>query len=120
MIACPPTYPERPRSTFQRLDFAALAHMTFFAPDMVKFRCLALAYQALRTGGTAPAVMNAANEMAVQEFLEGHITFNAIPELITAALASHRTVYHPQLSDILRADREARAFVVGHLNVVPT
>ena len=114
------TYPERPRSTFQRLDFAALEHMTFFAPDMVKFRCLALAYQALRTGGTAPAVMNAANEMAVQEFLEGHITFSAIPELITAALASHRTVHHPQLSDILRADREAREFVASHLNVVPS
>jgi len=114
------TYPERPRSTFQRLDFAALEHMTFFAPDLVKFRCLALAYQALRSGGTAPAVMNAANEMAVQEFLEGHIAFSAIPELITAALASHQTVHHPQLSDILRADSETREFVVRQLNVVPS
>jgi 1-deoxy-D-xylulose-5-phosphate reductoisomerase len=112
------TYPERPPSCFQRLDFAALAHMTFFAPDMEKFRCLALAFEALRCGGTAPAVMNAANEVAVQEFLEGHIAFSAIPEMIDAALAAHQPTPHPELADILRADHEARSFVLKQMNAV--
>jgi 1-deoxy-D-xylulose-5-phosphate reductoisomerase len=112
------TYPDRPRSMFRRLDFAALQSMTFYAPDMEKFRCLALAFQALRCGGTSPAVMNAANEVAVQEFLEGRITFNAIPDLIEAAMQSHHTLHQPQLSDILRADREAREFVTHHITAV--
>jgi len=111
------TYPERPQSLFQRLDFAALERMTFLAPDMEKFQCLALAFQALRCGGTAPAVMNGANEVAVQEFLEGRVPFNAIPELIGAALAAHRLTPHPALEDILRADQEARSFVHNRLTV---
>jgi 1-deoxy-D-xylulose-5-phosphate reductoisomerase len=113
------TYPERQRSVFQRLDFAALQCMTFFAPDMEKFRCLALAFRALRCGGTAPAVLNAANEVAVHEFLKGRVAFSAIPDLIEAALASHNVVQHPQLSDILRADRETREFVSKQMNSVP-
>jgi len=113
------TYPDRPRSVFQRLDFAALQSMTFFAPDMEKFRCLALAFRALRCGGTAPAVMNAANEVAVHEFLKGRLGFSAIPDVIEAALASHRAVQHPQLCDILRADTETREFVSKQMNAVP-
>jgi 1-deoxy-D-xylulose-5-phosphate reductoisomerase len=113
------TYPDRPRSLFQRLDFAALRHMTFFPPDMEKFRCLALAFRALRSGGTAPAVLNAANEVAVYEFLNGRLPFGAIPDVIEAALASHHAVQHPQLSDILRADADTRDFVAKQLNAVP-
>jgi 1-deoxy-D-xylulose-5-phosphate reductoisomerase len=112
------TYPERPPSVFRRLDLASLGQMTFFAPDQEKFRCLALAFTALRCGGTAPAVLNAANESAVQEFLDGRIPFSAIPEMIAAALAAHDTILHPGLDDILQADREARAFVLNHLNAV--
>jgi 1-deoxy-D-xylulose-5-phosphate reductoisomerase len=112
------TYPERPMSAFQRLDFAALARMTFFEPDMEKFRCLGLAFDALRSGGTALTVMNAANEVAVHEFLEGRIPFSAIPELIQAALAAHDTILHPALDDILRADHDTRSFVLGHPNTV--
>lgn len=112
-------YPERLKSAFQRLDFAVLEQMTFFAPDMEKFQCLALAFRALRSGGTAPAAMNAANEVAVQEFLEGRIPFTRIPELIDAALVAHCTVQHPELPDILRADRETREFVLKQLTVVP-
>jgi 1-deoxy-D-xylulose-5-phosphate reductoisomerase len=114
------TYPERPKSFFQRLDFAALERMTFADPDMTKFPCLELAFQALQQGGTAPAVMNAANEIAVQEFLDGHISFSAIPEMIEAAMGAHQPVLHPQLADILRADQEARSFVINHVNVVPS
>jgi 1-deoxy-D-xylulose-5-phosphate reductoisomerase len=112
------TYPERPRSAFQRLDFAALARMTFFAPDMEKFQCLALAFEVLRRGGTTAAVMNAANEVAVQEFLEGHISFDAIPALIASAIEAHRSVGNPELEDILQADQEARAFVSNKLTAV--
>lgn len=114
------TYPERTKSLFQRLDFAALERMTFFEPDMMKFPCLDLAFQALQQGGTAPAVMNGANEIAVQEFLDGHIPFSAIPEMIEAALEAHQPVLHPQLADILRADQEARSFVKNQVNIVPS
>jgi 1-deoxy-D-xylulose-5-phosphate reductoisomerase len=113
------TYPDRPKSLFQRLDFAALRRMTFFAPDMEKFRCLALAFRALRCGGTAPAAMNAANEVAVHEFLNGRIAFSAIPDLIEAALSSHHAVQHPRLPDILRADGETREFVSQQLLTLP-
>lgn len=114
------TYPERPASSFRRLDFAALERMTFFQPDVVKFRCLGLAFEALRSGGTAPAVMNAANEIAVQEFLENRIPFSAIPEMIGAALATHTVIPHPRLEDILTADRLTRMQMVKQLSIVPS
>lgn len=113
------TYPERPRSSFNRLDFAALERMTFFTPDLEKFQCLALAFEALRRGGTALAVLNAANEVAVHEFLHGHISFAAIPEMIQAALMAHSTIPHPDLADILRADKETRESALKHVHVVP-
>jgi 1-deoxy-D-xylulose-5-phosphate reductoisomerase len=112
------TYPERPASVFTRLDFAALARMTFLAPDMEKFRCLALAFQALETGGTAPAVLNAANEVAVEHFLGGRIRFSTIPALIEEALARHQAVAHPALDDIIHADGEARASTQQHITAV--
>ena len=114
------TYPERPKSAFKRLDFAALERMTFFEPDLEKFRCLAIAFEALKSGGTALAVMNAANEVAVHEFLEGRISFSAIPEMIHTALATHSAIPHPQLDDILRADRETRTMLLKHMNTVPS
>lgn len=104
-------YPERPAAPFRRLDFAELKQMTFFAPDPDKFRCLALAYRALDAGGTVPAVLSAANEVAVELFLEERIPFSAIPELIEDALAAHVPVHHPTLDDLIIADREGRAFV---------
>ena len=112
------TYPERPASAFTRLDFAALARMTFLAPDMEKFPCLALAFQALKSGGTAPAVLNAANEVAVEHFLGGRIRFSAIPALIEEALTRHQAVAHPALDDIIHADREARASVQQQITAV--
>ncbi len=108
------TYPERPPSVFKRIDFADLGQLTFQNPDMENFPCLALAYRALQQGGTAPTVLNAANEAAVQLFLEERISFPAIPEIIAEALLS---VPHDDLltlDTIVRADREARAFVAHH------
>ncbi|MBM2841261.1 MAG: 1-deoxy-D-xylulose 5-phosphate reductoisomerase, partial [Bacteroidetes bacterium] len=101
-------YPERPAAAYKRLDFAALRQMTFQKPDLGKFRCLALAFKALELGGTAPAVLNAANEVAVQLFLEGRLSFDAIPTMIEEALAAHTPVHNVSLDDIVRADKQAR------------
>jgi 1-deoxy-D-xylulose-5-phosphate reductoisomerase len=101
-------YPDRPSAPHRRLDFDTLRHMTFQKPDLDKFRCLALAFKALETGGTAPAVLNAANEVAVQLFLDGRLPFDAIPAVIEEALAAHAPVHNITLEDVVRADREAR------------
>jgi 1-deoxy-D-xylulose-5-phosphate reductoisomerase len=105
------TFPERPESSYRRVDFGTLKEMTFLAPDLEKFRCLALAYRALTMGGTVPAVLNAANEVAVELFLNERIPFNAIPLLIEEALANHTPTYAVTLNDLIRADSETRAAV---------
>jgi 1-deoxy-D-xylulose-5-phosphate reductoisomerase len=102
------TYPERFPMSYGRVDFAALGQMTFFEPDREKFRCLGLAYQALRAGGTAPAVLNAANEVAVGLFLDGKLPFSSIPDVIEQALCHHKPVQRLRLEDIVQADRETR------------
>lgn len=103
-------YPERPAAIHKRINFSTMQHMTFQTPDLEKFRCLALAFKALETGGTAPAVMNAANEVAVQLFLDGRITFDAIPMMIEEALATHTPVQNISIDDVVRVDRETRDF----------
>jgi 1-deoxy-D-xylulose-5-phosphate reductoisomerase len=102
------TYPERVRASHPRLDFSTLHEMTFFQPDTQRFRCLPLAYQALNIGGSAPTVLNAANEVAVSLFLENKIPFTTIPEVIEESISSHRAVPAPTLDDLLRIDRETR------------
>ena len=105
------THPERPAAPHSRIDFAALKQMTFFEPDLQKFRCLALAFQALEVGGTAPAVLNAANEVAVELFLEEHLSFSAIPVLIEEALVAHTPTFNCNLDDLIHADAETRTLV---------
>jgi 1-deoxy-D-xylulose-5-phosphate reductoisomerase len=105
------TYPERPPSSFKRVDFAALARLTFQNPDTDRFPCLSLAFRAMREGGTAPAVLNAANEAAVALFLDGKIGFSNIPELIAQAMDALPPSGAVTLELIDRADRDARAFV---------
>ncbi len=106
-------YPERPVSNFQRLDFSSLQEMTFLQPDMEKFPCLDLAYSALRAGGSAPTVLNAANEVAVRMFLDEEIPFSSIPRLIEEALSQHVVEQNLTLDDIVRIDTETRASVGG-------
>ncbi len=101
-------YPERPPSLAGHLDFTALQTMTFRPPDTERFRCLPLAYRALAMGGTAPAVMNAANEIAVQLFLEGRLPFPAIPSIVEESLNAHEPLRNAALDDVLRADRDTR------------
>lgn len=103
-------YPDRPVAANKRLDFSTPRQMTFQEPDMEKFRCLALAYNALEKGGTAPAVLNAANEVAVQLFLDGRLPFVAIPAMIESALSAHTPIHNISLEDVVRADRDTREF----------
>ncbi len=104
-------YPNRRPSSYERLNFARLQSLTFFEPDMERFPCLELALQVLKQGGTAPAVLNGANEMAVRYFLEEKISFTQIPELIEAALQAQKWKADPDIEDILEADRWSREFV---------
>lgn len=103
-------YPDRlSLSHLPPLDLAATAQLTFFQPDLDKFACLALAYEALARGGTCPAVLNAANEVAVASFLAGQIRFSAIAALNRQVLDAHVPRPVTDLETLLEADRWARA-----------
>ena len=103
-------YPERIDSGVAPLDLCQLGQFTFSAPDLRRFPCLGLAYAALRQGGSAPAVLNAANEVAVAAFLEERLGFLQIAELIEATLNALGVETLRDLDDVLEADRKARAF----------
>ena len=102
------TYPERLASSLPRLELAEIAKLTFQEPDKERFPCLEYAYEASRVEGTAPAVLNAANEEAVSLFLSGKIGFMDIPRMIQMVLSEHEPLRNPALNDILEADRWAR------------
>ncbi len=102
------TYPERWRSPLPGLDLSKLAKLEFFAPDLEKFQCLNLAYRALRSGGTAPAVLNAANEVVVEAFLENGIPFHQIPGIIESVLDAHSPQDASSIEAVLGADAWAR------------
>ena len=101
-------FPERIASGARPLDLAALQSLSFERPDGERFPCLALAYRALAAGGTAPALLNAANEVAVEAFLAGRLAFTAIHEVIESTLARVSPRAVSDLSDVLAADAEAR------------
>ncbi len=105
------THPARVASNYQRIDFNDLREMTFLKPDLAKFECLALAYRALEQGGTAPAILNAANEIAVGAFLSKKIRFDHIPRLIGMALSAVSASTSSELENIVAADTAARRFV---------
>ncbi len=102
------TFPDRVVSSAPALDFAALGALHFERPDMEKFPALALAYRAGQMGGTMPAVLNAANEIAVNRFLVREIAFTAIPLLVEKVMERHTPVNDPNLDTILQADEWAR------------
>ena len=109
------TYPERRAACLDPLDFRTLGGLTFEEPDTDRFPCLALAYQALRTGGTMPAALNAANEVSVQAFLDGEIALNEVANINAAVMSAHVPVAANDLDSVLAADREARAAARGFL-----
>jgi len=104
------TFPKRIASDFPRIDWSTLKELTFDEPDLDKFRCLALAFQAIDVGGTLPAVLNAANEIAVERFLNRYITFDQIATLIEKTLDQHQFIKTPSVEDLLNADMWARRF----------
>ena len=106
------TYPERKASMFERLDFTKLKDLTFEAPDFEKTPCLKLAMDAARTGGTAPCVMSAANEVAVGMFLRHELGYNRIYDAAAGAIEAVGVVQNPDLETILEADAAARAYVL--------
>jgi 1-deoxy-D-xylulose-5-phosphate reductoisomerase len=102
------TYPERWASPLPALELSKLSKLEFHDPDREKFQCLDLAYRALRDGGTAPAVLNAANEVVVEAFLEDVIPFHQIPRIIESVLSSHSPTAASSLESVISADAWAR------------
>ncbi len=101
-------YPDRIGSPFGRIDWSALSRLDFEPPDRATFRCLDLAYQAGRAGGTAPAWLSAANEIAVDAFLAGTLRWNEIPDVCVGVLAMHDGVTPHTIDDVIEADAQAR------------
>jgi 1-deoxy-D-xylulose-5-phosphate reductoisomerase len=110
-------HPDRGPCTLPRLKLEEVGVLTFEAVDREKFPCLDYAYRALEAGGTAPAVLNAANEVAVQQFLEGAIRFDQIPELIARALESHPARPITSADEVLEVDRTVRQALAAPLPV---
>lgn len=103
------TFPERKTGCLEPLDFTKASQLTFEEPDYERFPCLRLAYEALKTGGTMPAVLNAANEIAVQAFLDGKIRLSDIARINETIMLDHQPQNAGSLEVILAADRGARS-----------
>ena len=101
-------FPDRIGSPFGRIDWGQLGRLDFEPPDRATFRCLDLAYEAGRTGGTAPAWLSAANEVAVDAFLAGNLRWNEIPDVCVDVLAMHDGVTPHTVEDVIEADAQAR------------
>jgi 1-deoxy-D-xylulose-5-phosphate reductoisomerase len=103
------SYPERMATPFGAIDWATLGHLDFEVPDAATFRCLPLAYEAGRQGGTATACLSAANEVAVEAFLNGRLGWVDIPSVIEGVIERFQASEPRDVDDVLEADAEARA-----------
>jgi 1-deoxy-D-xylulose-5-phosphate reductoisomerase len=103
-------YPKRVFSQLDAFSFINYPTLTFEQPDFGKFPCLQLAFDALKSGGTMPTVLNAANEMAVQAFLNQEIRYVDIPAWVTTVMSQHQVIQNPSLEVVMEADRQARLF----------
>ena len=108
-------YPDRLSQPYGSLDFAALGRLDFEPPDLATFPCLTLAYEAGRAGGSAPAWLNAANEVAVAAFLDGRLGWPGIAEVVAETLQAHEPTELEDVEDVLEADSHARAVARGVL-----
>ena len=104
------SYPDRWGGSAPRLDLAACGPLEFHEPDLERFPCLGLAYAALEAGGTLPVVLNAANEVAVEAFLQERLGFTAIADVIAAAMAAHTAAPATTLAAVRAVDRWAREY----------
>ena len=109
-------YPERTPYGAKPLDFAAIGHLDFAGPDPERFPCLGMAVEALKAGGSAPVLLNGANEAAVGAFLKERIPFGRIPEVIRAALDAVPVTPITCIGDVYEADRKAREFAETRIN----
>lgn len=114
------SYPERLPNEFKRMSLPAIGRLTFLEPDLERFPALGLAYQALGRGGTAPAILNAANEIAVAAFLSGTLGFTGIPRMIERALSNISVIDKPELRDVLDADARTREELRSYLAASPS
>jgi len=113
------TWPDRVANTLPPLDFSKLSKLEFFAPRYDDFPALNLARRAGETGGTLPAVMNAANEVAVAAFLDRKVRFPSIWQIVEEVMNRHASIAHPDLDAILQADQWARAEAQGCVKSLP-
>lgn len=107
------TCPERVKNSFPKIDFAKRNSLTFEHPDTDTFKCLSLAYRAVRTGGTMPTAMNGANETAVDAFLNNRLGFLDIADIIERTMDSYTVKYDYTVDDLVEADEWARDFAAG-------
>jgi 1-deoxy-D-xylulose-5-phosphate reductoisomerase len=112
------TYPDRHESCVPGIDWASAGRLEFMPPDTARFPCIRLAYRAIQQGGTAPAVLNAADEIAVQFFLDRRIPFTDIPRLIEDALDAHQGSSGTTFESVMAADTWARRFVLDKVHHV--
>ena len=105
------TYPQHVTASWDKLDLTQVGQLTFDEKDLDRFPCIGLGYQALRSGGTTPAVLNVANDNAVYNFLEERIKFTDIPRLIEETCAAHDWIEHPNLEELLNLELWAEEFV---------
>ena len=114
-------YPERLKSDFPRFNFLDYPNLTFERPDTKTFRNLELAFEAMRRGGTAPCILNAANEVVVDKFLKEEIGFLEMSDVLEEILDKSAFVQHPELDDYMATDAEVRIkteeFINYKLNV---
>ena len=114
-IAYALAWPERIEAGVKRLNLAAMNDLSFRAPDLNRFPCLRLAYEAMQAGENMPVVLNAANEIAVQAFLDRQIRFDQIPGMISETLDRSPAVPVVSISDVLEQDAAARRQALGIL-----
>ena len=119
-IAYALSYPERLPLNQPLPDFSGKQNLSFQKPDLEKFPCLALAFQACKVGKTMPAVLNAANEMAVKAFLHKKISFTDIAKVVSLTMEAHAVDSDPQLSDIIAADQWARQKAQDCIEAIPS
>ena len=108
------TYPSHCKTDWDELDLTEIQSLTFEKPDFIKFPCMKLAIDVSNTGGTAPAVLNVANEQAVYRFLNQEINFNEIPSIIEIACEKHDFVSDPSIDDILNIEKWSTDFVKSY------
>ena len=110
------TYPKRVKNNFEKLDITKVGMLTFEKPNMETFKCLGLAFKAIKIGGTMPAVLNAANEIAVDAFLKGKIKFLDIAEIIEKTMDAYTVINDYTIDELLEADKWGRAYASQLIN----